>query len=151
MSYLNEGKSAAVFPLGAIAVDVLTATGVHSYSYVVQKKIAVSRIMATITTLTAIDTVNARIAFKRYPTHGSATGEEVIGNLYSQDALAVGKVLYKDVEPVLCYPGDQIVFEVVTAGTDSGAAAGGAVYGFEFHEVPEQADNSADMVETAAS
>lgn len=142
-------KKNSVVTLGTVAADSLVATGVHTYSLMVQSQIKVTRLLATITTLTAIDTVAAVVTFKRRPTHASAVGEVSMGTLRSQDALDVGKVLYKDIDPVTCYPGDEIVFEVTTAGTDSGAAAGAAVYGVEYEEVGEYVGNQGDMVESA--
>lgn len=48
------------------------------------------------------------ISFKRRPTPGSATGEVEIGVLNVPDALAIGKVLYKDIKPVEIGCGESI-------------------------------------------
>lgn len=142
-------KKAAVVQIGAGAADALTATGVHTYSFAVMSQIKVTRILALITTLVAADTTAPVITFKRRPTYSSATGEVAIGTLSPQEGDAVGKVRYKDVDPVVCYPGDEIIFQVTTAAADSGAAAGGAVYGVEYEEVDEYVGNQSDMVESS--
>ena len=150
MSYLDKQVASAVVCFsGPLAEDALTALGVHTQTYMVMSEIEVNRLCGFVHTLTALDTISAVVTFKRRPTFGSAAGEETIGTLVFGDALAVGKVVYKDVSPVVCYPGDEIVFEVTTAGTDSGVAAGKAVYGFEYFVRPESAANQSDMVASA--
>jgi hypothetical protein len=62
------------------------------------------------------------------------------------DTTAVGKTVYKDFEPVEFNVGDSMeISHVVGTGTPTGQG----VYSFDCFEMPEEADNNSDMVESA--
>lgn len=134
-------KLNSIQPLGTPAADDLSGAAVHSFSYLVQSPISVLRILATVTTAT----VGAgTITFRKRPTPGSATGQSTLGTLTVPGSSTVGQVIYKEITPVDCDPGCQIIFEVTSAAT-----SGEAVYGFESCERSEVPDNVSAMVESA--
>ena len=147
MSYIHKKLGSVL--VGAGTAKVTTATGVSVHSIAVLDQIKVDRIAAVVSTAIDNDLVAAVMTVKRRPTYGSTAGEVSIGTLTFPDGTAAGKVLYKDVNPVVCYPGDQIVFEITTAGTDGAAAAGAAIGMVSCEEDPEVPGNQGDMVASA--
>lgn len=147
MAYTEEFLGGAVVPHVAADLDDLTGAAVHTTSFSVGAEIEVNRIMALVTTA-VVSTGAVVVAMKRYPTYGSSASAETIGTLSIPAATVAGKVLYKDVTPVICYPGDQLVFEVTTAAA-GGGAAGNAAYMFNAVLRPEAAANQSDMVASA--
>lgn len=135
--------------VGAGAAKVTTATGDAAMVYHVATQMKVTRIMALVTTLVANDTIAAVITVYRRPTLGSAVGQVAIGTLTIPDGSAVSKVIYKDLDGTVVYPGEEIAFNVSTAGTDSGVAAGAFVGSFEADYDPEYAANQSNMVASA--
>jgi hypothetical protein len=145
--YTNKVPAATL--VGAGTAKVTTATGLSVHSRAVMSQLKVKRLLAVVSTTIANNLVSAVISFKRRPTYGSTSGEVVMGTIVVPDLLAAGKVLYKDIAEVLCYPGDQIVFEVTTAGTDGSAAAGAVICDVEYDSVEESVANQSDMVKSA--
>lgn len=149
MAYTEGQQSAANPYVGTVAVDVLTATGVHTYSQLIQERTAVSRLLLTVTTLVAADTTLAVVTYKRRPTFGSSSGEVTLGTITVPDATAVGKVLFKNIDEAELNAGEELVFEVTTAAVDGGGATGGALYGVTQQEAPEDPRNVSDMIASA--
>lgn len=147
MSYIHKKQGSIL--VGAGTAKVTTATGASVHSVAVLDQLKVDRIGAIVSTAIANDLVAAVMTVYRRVTFGSDVGRVAIGTLTFPDGTAVGKVLYKDVSPVVCYPGEQIIFEVSTAGTDSGVAAGAAIGLVSCEEDPEMPDNQSNMVASA--
>jgi len=147
--YTEEQLPMAVVQVGAGAADVLTAAAVHSSSYVVLEQCKISRFLALVTTEIANDSAAAVVTMKQRILYGSSSGEVDLTTITFPDGTAAGKVLYSDFEAVQLNPGDEVVFEVTTAGTDGSSAAGGAIYGALCFHDPETPANQTDMVESA--
>lgn len=128
-------------PLGTPAADDLSGAAVHSFSYLIQSRIEVSRLLATVTTATV---GASTITYRKRPTPGSATGQSSLGTITIPGSATVGSVYYKDISPEVLEPGCQVVFEVTSAAT-----SGEAVYGIEGHEKPEYVGNESAMIASA--
>lgn len=134
---------------GVLAADDLTGAAVHG-EFVCVRQCSLRRVLAAISTLVAADTTAPVVAFKKRVKIGDATGEVTIASLTLPEAAAVGEVYYKDPSSrVIFEPGQVLAIEVTTAATDSGVAAGGALYGMEVVDHPEQASEQSNMVESA--
>lgn len=135
-------KRLGLLQIGAGAVDNLSGTGVHSYSYLVLSQCELKRFAAHITT---VMNGAATVVAKRRPGGlGVTSGEVVVGTLILPTAAPVGQVLFKDVTPVELVAGDQLVFEVTSSAT-----SGGAAYDVELVNDPEDARENDDLVESA--
>lgn len=147
MSYVLEQLGGACYAHVAADLDDLTGAAVHTTSFGVTSQMKVKRIMCMITTA-VVSNVTVVVAFKRYPTYGSSASATTIGSISIPTGTAAGKVVYKDVTPLQCNPGDQIVCEVTTAA-GGGGAAGNAFYSIEYAAMPEAAANQSDMIASA--
>lgn len=128
------------------AENLAAAAAVHG-GYIVMRPIKVTAFYFAVTTLVEADNIAPVVEVNRRPTIASSSGEEQIASLTIPEAAAVGKVYRKDCEPVLCYPGDEISFELVTQATDSGTAAGAGFYGIDYEDVSEAIGNCGDLVD----
>lgn len=148
MSYERKyGQYCVPNGTGVLAADDLSATGVHG-EYLVMRKVNVDRLYALITTA-VVSTGAVVIAFKARSAPGVTAGQVTIASVSVPAGSAVGKVVYKDgFDPYEMNPGQALAIEVTTAAA-GGGAAGGAVYGFEFQDSPEQPANITSMVESA--
>lgn len=99
-----------------------------------------------VTLLVEADNVAPVVEVNRRPTYNSSSGEVQLAVMTIAEGTAAGKVYYEHIEPVLCYPGDEISFEHVTQATDSGTAAGTGFYGIEYEVVGEATGNMTDWV-----
>ena len=122
----------------------LTSAAVQSFSWVLGMDARVFRIQAKVTTAT-VSNVSIVLNFRRRPTFGSATGQSSLGTLTIPTAIAVNKVYYKEITPVNCVAGDQIVVEVTTAA-GGGGAAGKALCDLLIDTDPEVALNESGFV-----
>lgn len=86
------------------------------------------------------------VLFKKRPTPLSATSESTVATLTIPDTTAIGKVVYKDFEPVSFAVGDSMEISH-TVGT--GSPTGMGHYSFLCLEAPEESANNSDMVESA--
>lgn len=141
MAYTEEQLGLANFHAVAADADDLSAAAVHTTFVPVMAQMKVRRLEV----LVSVVTVGAcTVAFKRRPTFGSTSGEVTMGSVVVPGATAAGKVVYKDITPVVCFPGDQIVYEITSAAT-----SGSAHYGVSGELDPEQAANQSDMIASA--
>lgn len=147
MSYVRKRLGSVL--VGAGTAKVTTATGVSVHSVAVLQQMKVSRLTAVVSTAIANNTIAAVMTVYRRITYGSDVGRVSLGTLTFPNGTAAGVVLYKEINPVVCFPGDQIIFEVTTAGTDSGAAAGAAVAMVEGEDDPEVPGNQSHMLASA--
>jgi hypothetical protein len=136
-------------PKAAHSAETLTAAAAVHNGMICVKKCVVTKIMFVITTLTATDTVAPKVEFNHRPTIGSATGETALGVLTIPDGSAVGKVIYKEIDPVAFEPGEELSFEHTVQGTDGSSAAGAGYYAVEFDDSPEYDGNLSNMVASA--
>lgn len=125
----------------------LTSAAVQSFAISLQANARVFRLQAKVTTAT-VSTGSIVLNFRRRPTFGSASGQSSLGTITIPTAIAVNAVYYKDITPVVCNVGDQIVVEVTTAAA-GGGAAGKAVCDFLADYDPETAANSSGFVASA--
>lgn len=134
---------------GVLAVeDTSQANAVHGEMLCV-KKCAVSKLKFITTVAVLASTTEPVVEFNRRPTPGSSSGEVKIGDITIPNGTAIGKVMYKKVEPVVMYPGDALAFEQTTQATHHSTAAGSGFYAVEILDVPEEDANSTDMIESA--
>ena len=90
--------------------------------------------------------VAPRVIFTKRPTPLSATSEVIIGTVIVPDATAVGKTVYKLIDPVNFAVGDSIeLSHVIGTGTPTGQG----VYSFVCHDDPEVNLNNSDMIASA--
>lgn len=128
------------------AVD-LTSAAVQSFAWSLQMNARVFRIQAKVTTAT-VSNVSIVLTFRRRPTFASASGQSTLGTITIPTAIAANKVYYKDITPVNCDVGDQIVVEVTTAAA-GGGAAGQAVCDYIADYDPESVANFSNFVASA--
>lgn len=147
MSIGNHERQQAVQPIGVTADDV-SATGDAAWIFDVVAPITVLRVGAIVTTV-IVSTGVVVVDFDRRILTGSDTGR--VNKLDGTNATisipateAAGKLVYKDVRVDLD-PGDQVVPEVITAATTSGAAR----YFIEYIQRDNAAGEFADMVASA--
>jgi len=86
------------------------------------------------------------VIFKKRPTPLSATSETTLGTLTIPDATAVGKVIYKDIDPISFSVGDSVEISH-TVGT--GTPTGKGFWSFDVVEDPEYVANESDMIASA--
>lgn len=134
-------------PVGAQAEIDLTSAAVQSFSHVLQEFARVRRIQAKVTTAT-VSSGSIVLTIRRRPTFGSSSGQSTLGTITIPTAIAVNAIYYKDITPVNCSRGDQVVVEVTTAAA-GGGAAGKAVFDFLADYDPESALNDSNMVASA--
>ncbi len=132
--------------------DVLTSTGdIASFGiFNVVERLTLYRVGALIKTLVATDTAEAVITFDKRITTDSDTGRVeplVSGALLTiPDTTVVGKIVYEDITPTELSPGDQVVPEVTTAGTDGASAAGAYLPVLYLRRTDYTAAKETDMV-----
>lgn len=133
--------------VGAQAEIDLTSAAVQSFSMVLQSDARVWRLQAKVTVAT-VSTASIVLTFRRRPTFGSSSGQSTLGTLTIPTTIAVNKIYYKDITPVNCTLGDQIVVEVTTAAA-GGGAAGKVVADYLADYDPETAANESNYVASA--
>jgi len=130
------------------AENLAAANAVYG-GYYVLRPIKVTGFYFIVNLLVDATTTAPVVEVNRRPTIASASGEVQMATITIPDTTAVGKVLYKNIEPVLCYPGDEISFEQTTQAADPGTAAGTGFYGFDYEVVSEAVSNCGDWVASA--
>lgn len=90
--------------------------------------------------------VAPQVKFTKRPTPNSSSGEAVIATLIVPDATAIGKTVYKDIEPVEFAVGQSMeLSHVIGTGTPTGIG----VYFFQCDDSPETPENNSNMIESA--
>lgn len=143
----------AVVPSGTgpLGVDDLDAApGTHG-EWLVMRRCQIRRLMFYVTEAVVADTTAPAVSFTARVTPGSDSGATVLGTLTIPHGTAVGKVVYKDIEPFTLNPGDTLAPKSTVQTVDAGSSTetGQGFYGFELHDMPEEPANSGDMVESA--
>ncbi len=152
MSYTNGSPYSGTFIRKSNALDtaeVLSAAAAVYGGYLVTKQCKIKRIKFYVTLLVAASTTAPVVEFNRRPTYNSSSGEIALGTLTIPNGAAVGSVYYKDIDPVVLFPGDELSFEHITQAVDASAAAGAGFYAFEIEEDPEVPANQSKMIASA--
>ncbi len=156
MGYTKKGNHLAYFtPIITLAqnaaevlkeMDIGAASADHG-ELVCVRPCRVSELQFTLTSELAGGTsVAPRVIFTRRPTPLSASGEVVVGTVIVPDATAIGKTVYKLVDPVSFAVGESMeISHVIGTGTPTGQG----VYSFVCNDDPETPDNNSDMIESA--
>ena len=131
---------------GVLAADDLSAAAVHG-EYVCIKNFDFKMMKALITTA-VVSTGAVSVVFYKRSAPGVSAAQVTLGTLLIPAASVVGAVVYKSVTPVEFLPGNALAFEVTVAAA-GGGAAGGALYGFDYEDSPEQPANVSSMVLSA--
>lgn len=92
-------------------------------------------------------TTEGVIALKKYVAFGSSVGAKTLATLKLTDALAAGKVVFKDISSAdgLVKPGEQIVIEITTQAA-GGTEAGDFQPFYTWHPAAEVAGNCSAVV-----
>lgn len=124
----------------------LAATVGNYAGYAVHQPIALNRVTFLITTAVTSGSVNAQVAFKRFPTYASTTGSVSIGSITILNGASVGQVYYKDLPYVRLNAGEELMIQKGVQAVDAGSAAGAGFVGFSFDPAPDAAANQTNMV-----
>jgi hypothetical protein len=144
---MYPNKRLSVTPLGTPAAQVYTAAAVHTYSEILGTQVDVCRLMNVVSTA-VVSTGAVVLRFLYRPVPNSAAGQVILGTLSIPAATAAGICVYKDIDPVTCAPGGQIVQEVTTIAA-GGGAAGAGVPCYEANHDPDYAPAQSSMLESA--
>lgn len=150
MSYTNGAVYAGTILRKSNALDTpedLSAAAAVYGGYLIAKQCKITRIAFYVTTAVVATTTAPVVEFNRRPTYNSASGEIALGTLTIPTGTAAGKILYKDIDPVTLFPGDELSFEHTVQAV--GSAAGAGFYAFDIYEDPEVVGNQADMIASA--
>lgn len=127
--------------------DFSAAAAVHA-EYLVIKRCEIRRLMFYVTAIIAATSTAPVVTYRRRLIYASASGQTTLGTLTIPDTTAVGKILYKEITPVVLNVGDTIVLDNTQAAV-GGGASGKGIYGFEVHAVSEDMRNESDGVVSA--
>jgi hypothetical protein len=127
-------------------IDIGASSADHG-EYICVKPCMFHRGQFTLTSEVAGGTsVAPRVVLTKRITPLSASGEAVICTVIVPDATAVGKTVYKDIEPVQFNVGDSLeISHVIGTGTPTGQG----VFSAMCHESPKQPAGNSDMIASA--
>ncbi len=128
--------------IGTLAAEDLSATGLVGYSHLLAESCNVQMLYARVTTSVVSTPTSAILTFYARPTIGSATSQLTLGTVAIPGGTAAGKTVYKAINPVLVPAGYQLVADVTTAATASGAAV--AIFGAAYS--PEEPANEPNFI-----
>lgn len=131
-----------------IAIEAIDASPAVHGGMMCFRRCKVKRLMFLEETLVVATSTAPVVEFNRRPTVGSSSGEVLLGTLTIPDATAIGTVIYKDIEPVVFNPGEELSFEHVTQAA-GGSIAGDGYYAVECEDYPEQPGNETKMTASA--
>lgn len=127
-------------------VDIGAASADHGEMLCV-RRCQVARTQFTLTSEAAGGSATApTVIFTRRPTPFSATGEVVVNTLTIPDGTAVGKMVFKDFDPVTLEVGDTLEISHTVGIT---GPTGQGVWSVKIIPMPEDARNESDMIESA--
>lgn len=147
MAYSEEYLGGCVIPSSTapLSAQVLTSTG-DKASFYLGEAIELSRLEFLVSAAVVAGLTAPVISVYARPTFGSTSGQILIGTLTIPTGTAAGQILYKNVESVKLEPGYTLVFNVSTAATDSGSAAGSGFSMFKAFMITEDPKNVSLMV-----
>lgn len=156
MSYPQQGNKMAFFhpvmveahndtrPL--CAVDIGASSGDHG-DFVCVRRCYVKRFFFALTLEAASGTsVAPTVIFKKYPIVANSSGASTLATLTVPTGTAIGKIVYKDVTPVLFVPGNGMHISW-TIGTGTPTGIGDAEWHCELD--PEVALNDTNLIASA--
>lgn len=145
MAY-TEKNMAVLTQLGTAAASAITSTGVpaNSINYLGFTNFRISNIYFKVTTAMSSSGAAVLHIYAR-PTFGSSSGQISVGTLTIPAAAVADQVYYKDITPVNCLAGYQIVLNVDTASTSAGAG----IWGMQTDLDPETEVNQTVMIASA--
>lgn len=145
MSFIN--KFMAVTPGVAGPVSLTSVADVQFFALPYQ--MSINRVEALVTTA-VVSSAPVQLSVFARPTHGSATGQVLLGVLNIPAGTAVGKCVYKDLSDKLVsvQAGQELVFSVTVAAA-GGGAAGAVIPMAQMDEAPEVALNQSNLVLSA--
>jgi len=125
--------------------------GDKSLAFDVVEPIVVTRIgvMATVAYDYDTQTAEGQVAVDRRVAYGSDAGRVELGVIKQADGTPAGTVLYKDINPVNCDVGDQLIAEVKVAATGGAGIAGDFKVFFCYHHRAETDANQAEQTASA--
>jgi hypothetical protein len=141
MGYGWESRFGLVVPDAVLQAAVLTQAPADKGALTCLGPVTALRINALVTV--APTATAAVVALDRRITYGSDTGRVEIGRLTIPIGTAIGKVVWKELDPTDFDIGDQMVLELITAST-----AGAAILGVEFVPRSEHPLNWVDSVKS---
>ena len=153
MSYTKQGNLLNFFvPVMAVAgnatkplatIDIGAASADHG-EYVCVRPCYVNRLQAAVTIEAVSGTTTApTVIYTKRSAYGVSSGEAVIGTLTLPSGTAIGKTVYKDINPVLFAVGEIIeLSHTVGVGTPTGMVNADIIAEFD----PEIAENNANMI-----
>lgn len=127
------------------APRAVTSTGVYGSKLCFQQ-VKINRIAVIVTTAVVADLGAPVITFRKRPTPGSSSGQSVVGTITVPDLAVVGSVYYKEINPVELDPGQELAYDVSTAATSAGSAAGAVLAVEEYQDDPEFVKDQANMI-----
>lgn len=127
-------------------IDIGAASGDHG-EYLCAKACAIKQLKFHVVGEAVSGTTTApTVVFKKRPTPNSATGASTIATLIIPSGTAIGKVVYKDIEPFKMQPGDSLhISWTIGVGTPTGMGSVDVIA----EESPEVPGNISDMIESA--
>lgn len=127
-------------------IDIGAASADHG-EFICIKPCSIKRFLFTVVGEAVSGTTTApTVIFTKRPTPLSATSESVVCTLTIPSGTAIGKVIYKDVEPVNFSVGDSVEISwTIGVGTPTGMGFAD----FEVIDNPEVPGNNSDMVASA--
>lgn len=145
MSYLNKNMLAD----GSVAGPVLLTSVADILYFPMPMKQVVQRIMALVTTA-VVSSAPVSVAVYSRPTHGSTSGQVLLGTLNIPGGASVGQCYYKDIADNLApvNAGQELVFSVTVAAA-GGGAAGAAIPMALVDDSPEEPLNQPNLVLSA--
>lgn len=146
MAYVDQENLLAYFqPVGTLTQQItLSSASANHGEFMCVKPCMVHRGIAAITTAVVATTTAPTVVFAKRPTPGSDTGKTTVLTVTVPNGTAVGKVVYKDVDPVQFFPGDVLLISW-TAGV-GGTPAGVAVVTALCENSPKTPMENSDMV-----
>ena len=154
MAYTEEIGNYLIpnIPLATTTAGVLREMDIGAASADHGEMICVRRCFVTRLKFTVVgelaggSSVAPNVVFTKRPTPLSATGETAIGTLIVPDATAIGKTVFKDIDPINLVVGDSVeIAHVIGTGTPTGQG----FWSLDIEPDPEDVRNESDMIESA--
>lgn len=145
MAYVEQDNIFAYFtPLYAANTQItLSAAAGDTGEWICVKPCMVHRALLAVTTAVVATTTAPTVVLRKRPTPGSTTGQTVVLTATVPNGTAVGKVVYKDVEPLQFMPGDALLVSWTQA---VGSPAGVVALGVMCENSPKTPMENSDMV-----
>lgn len=129
--------------------EVVSAAAAVYGGYLVTKAVELKRFSFYVSVAIVAATTAPVVKISRRPTFNSSSGELEIARLTLPTGTAIGKVVYKDVDPYQLLPGDELSIEHVTQAADPGTAAGAGYYDAILQSGPESDANCSALLASA--